>query len=451
MSRLTFFILSLALFVPVATSRAAEAGRRPNVILFFADDMGTVDLNCYGSRDLVTPNLDKLAERGVRFSQFYVASPVCSPSRAALLTGRCPQRAGVPSNVSSRPGGHGLPAEQMTMAELVHGAGYQTGLVGKWHLGTVAENHPLSQGFDYFFGHKAGCIDNYSHFFYWGGPHFHDMWRNREEHWERGTHFTDLIVRESSRFLESNRENPFLLYVPFNIPHYPMQGSDKFREMYTKLPEPRRAYAAMVSQMDDAIGKILAKVDALGLRDDTLIIFLSDHGHSTEERCNFGGGSAGPYRGSKFSLLEGGIRVPAIAALPGRIPAGEVRNQFAVSVDWFPTIAEYCGVQLPKRKIDGRSLVTTLEKNDLATRHEVYNWQYHDQWAVRTGDWKLVVNGNDTKHKTRLEGDERIFLSNLAVDDTETKNIAAVHPAVVERLTKLHEEWAAEVGVEKSR
>lgn len=445
----TLFIAVIAFSLTfVSGSKAIAETRRPNVILFFADDLGTVDLNCYGSLDLSTPHLDRLATRGVRFSQFYVASPVCSPSRAALLTGRVPQRAGVPGNVSSLPNRPGMPAEQITLAEMLKSSGYRTALIGKWHLGTIPANHPLSQGFDSFFGHKAGCIDNYSHFFYWKGPHFHDMWRDRSEYWERGTHFADLIVRESVKFIKENRDEPFLLYVPFNIPHYPMQGADRFREMYSDMPEPRRAYAALVSQMDDSIGRILAAVDDSNIRDDTLVLFLSDHGHSTEERCNFGGGSAGALRGAKFSLLEGGIRVPAIASLPGRIPAGEVRNQFAVSVDWYPTIAEYCGVKLPGHKLDGLSLVAAIDKNDLSTRHEVFHWQLGNQWAVRRGDWKLVINAADTKHNSHLQGDDRVFLSNLAIDDTERTNIAAEHPDIVAQLTELHQQWVEELGAQ---
>lgn len=441
----TIAAILLAIPLDTSTGSSAETDRPLNVILFFADDLGSIDLNCYGSTDLNTPHLDDLAHRGVRFTQFYVASPVCSPSRAALITGRYPQRAGVPGNVPSQPGHRGMPPEQVTLGEILSGAGYKTALMGKWHLGTLPDYHPNSQGFEEFFGHKAGCIDNYSHFFYWAGPHFHDMWRNRQEHWEQGTHFSDLIVRESEQFLEANQDKPFLLYVPFNIPHYPMQAADRFREMYADLPEPRRSYAAITSHMDDAIGQIMAKVDELKLRERTLVIILSDHGHSTEERANFGGGNAGPYRGAKFSVLEGGIRVPAIVSLPGIIPEGQTRDQVAVSIDWLPTIADYCDVTLPDRTFDGRSIKTIIHDPAAATPHPTFHWQLGHQWAVRDGDWKLVVNGNDTQHKTRLEGNDRIFLSNMAVDVTETKNIAAQHPDIVSRLTNLHKQWAEEV------
>ncbi|MBN1346634.1 MAG: sulfatase-like hydrolase/transferase [Phycisphaerae bacterium] len=428
------------------TARAEGAGgRRPNVIILFADDLGALDVNCYGSKDLQTPNLDSLAARGVRFTQFYVGAPVCSPSRAALLTGRCPQRAGVPGNVSSRPGNQGMPTEQVTLAEVLRGAGYRTGIFGKWHLGTVPECDPIGQGFDEFRGHKAGCIDNYSHFFYWNGPPLHDLWRDRTEVWESGVHFSDIIVREARRFLTENKDRPFFMYVPFNTPHYPLQGQDKWREHYAKLEEPRRSYAAFVSTLDEKIGEILKTVDELGLRGKTLIVFMSDNGHSTEERNNFGGGNAGPYRGAKFSLLEGGIRLPCIASLPGVIPTGQVRGQFATSMDWFPTIASLCGAELPDRKIDGKDITAVLKSAEAPTPHKVFHWESSGQWAVRDGDWKLVFNARDTKVGERLKGDDKVFLSNIAEDVSERKNVAKSHPDVVARFTKLHEEWVEDV------
>ena len=282
---------------------AGEAAPGPNVILILTDDQGTIDVNCFGAEDLDTPNLDALAGRGTRFTQFYVGAPVCSPSRAALLTGRCPQRAELPTYAY---GERGMPGHQVTIAEMLKAAGYRTGIFGKWHLGEVNDQVPLSQGFDEFFGHKLGCIDNYSHFFYWQGPNRHDLWRNNEVVWEAGQYFPDLVVREAHRFLEENQNQPFFLYLPFNVPHYPMQGEPEYRERYADLEEPRKAYAAFVSTIDEKIGAVIDKVDALGLRENTLIIFMSDHGHSVEERANFGGGDSGPYRGHKFTFWEGG-------------------------------------------------------------------------------------------------------------------------------------------------
>ena len=430
-----------ALLMLAPCARAAE--RPPNVILMFSDDQGTLDLNVLGARDLYTRNLDTLAGRGVLFTQFYAAAPICSPSRAALLTGRYPQRAGVPSNVPV--GGDGMPPSEVTIAEMLKGAGYRTGLIGKWHLGKVIKNGPLDQGFDYFFGHKRGCIDNFSHFFYWKGPNEHDLWINDREHWEDGAYFPDLMVREAERFLEQNKERPFFLYLPFNIPHYPLQPGDKWRAIYSHYPSPRRHYAALVSTLDEKVGQILAKVDQLGLRENTLIVFMSDHGHSTEERTMFGGGYAGRFRGAKAGLFEAGIRVPAIVSMPGVIPEGVVRDQLATAIDWMPTIAEITAVDMPNPGWDGKSLMPIIRSATEPPPHEVFHWQVGDQWAVRRGDWKLIVNGRDTD-RTRLEGDDKVLLVSLKRDPSEHENLAKALPHITDQLTELHESWAEDVA-----
>lgn len=431
---------------------AAESGRRPNVVVIFTDDQGSLDLNCYGSKDLHTPNLDSLAERGVRFTRFYAASSVCSPSRAGLLTGRYPHRAGVPGNAESRPeafgSGQGLADEQVTMAEMLREAGYRTGHFGKWHLG--AKPGPNGCGFDESFGFIGGCIDKWSHFNYggapWGSPpKRHDWQHNGEEVWVSGTHSGDLIARAANEFIEAGSDRPFFAYVAFGTPHYPMQPYDKYHEFYKDLPEPRRAYAALVSTMDEQVGRILAKIDELGLRENTLIVYQSDQGHSTEARANYGGGNAGPYRGAKASLFEGGLRIPAIASWPGRLPQGEVRGQFCTGCDWFPTIADLCGAELCERTIDGTSLVEVLESSDAPSPHEVWHWQLKNQWAVRSGDWKLICNARDTTDGRDIKMLKEPFLANLADDPGERTNVADGHPDVVKRLTRLHEKWMADV------
>jgi arylsulfatase A-like enzyme len=209
---LAFFLLICAL---------VQAQQKPNVIVIYTDDQGSVDLNCYGSTDLVTPNMDAIARSGVRFTQFY-AFPICSPSRASLLTGKTPQRAGVPGNVGATHGQRsGLPPEEYTMAEMFRDAGYKTAHIGKWHLGYTPEKGPNAQGFDYSFGHLVGCIDNYSHFYYWRGPNRHDLYRNGEEVFYDGQFFPDLMLREASYFMEHNRSDPFFIYFAINLPHYP--------------------------------------------------------------------------------------------------------------------------------------------------------------------------------------------------------------------------------------
>ncbi len=294
---------------------------RPNIIVILADDQGAIDLGVYGAKDLHTPNFDALAKRGVRFTQFYSAAPVCSTSRAGLLTGRWPVRAGVPSNCASQARGAGaLPPEEITMAEMFRESRYATAHIGKWHLGYTSETSPNTQGFDHSFGHMGGCIDNYSHFFYWSGPNIHDLWRNGTEVFHDGDYFPDLMAREAKQFMERHRDQPFFIYYALNTPHYPYQGDAKWLEHFKDLPHPRRLYAAFLAAQDERIGKLLETVDSLGLRNQTIIVFQSDNGHSTEERAHFGGGSAGPYRGAKFSLFEGGIRLPAMISWPATFP-----------------------------------------------------------------------------------------------------------------------------------
>lgn len=421
-------------------STEPEGVSRPNVVLFFTDDHGTLDLGSYGAPDLFTPHIDGLAKEGVRFTQFYVAASVCSSSRASLLTGRHHIRAGVRGNVSSQPGQPGMPTEEVTLAELLRSAGYRTGLFGKWHLGTIPECDPLGQGFDEYFGHLGGCIDNYSHYFYWNGPHFHDLWRNRKEVYEDGIHFTELMVRESKRFIRQNRDQPFFLFMPFNLPHYPPQAPIEYREWYESVEEPRKSYAASLSWVDHAVGEVLTELDQLGIADNTFVIFLSDHGHSTEQRTGYAGGYAGDFRGAKFSLFEAGIRVPCIMRFPGKIEQGEVRTQVASSMDIFPTLAEWCGATLPDRDLDGRSLVPVLESSNAPSMHPQLFWMMGDQWAVREGSWKLVVNARDTDGRP-VEGDEKVFLSHFLKDETERNNLVDQHPDVVERLTRLHKAW----------
>jgi len=431
-----YFLKTLGTGVAAITSSPAyilssnNSEPKPNIILILTDDQGTIDVNCYGAKDLITPNMDALAKRGTRFTQFYVGASLCSPSRAALLTGRFPQRAQLPGNARS---GKGLPSSQVTIAEILKKNGYKTGIFGKWHLGTVLPLSPNEQGFDEFLGHKEGCIDNYSHFYYWRGPNRHDLWKDENEIWESGNYFPNIIVREAKRFLEENKAKPFFLYLPFNTPHYPMQAEQKFVKKYENIKDPnRKRYAAFVSSLDDKIGQVMVKLDELNLRENTIVIFMSDHGHSIEERAFGGGGSAGPYRGHKKTMWEGGIRVPSIVSWPGQVPEGAVRDQIACSIDWLPTIAEYCGVTLPNRKIDGKSIVSLINSAEEKSPHEIMHWMLGKTWAVRQGKWKLVY-------------DKELFLSNMEKDVTETKNLAKQYPNIVNRLKKLHVEWVEEV------
>ncbi len=435
-----------SLMIPQAVLGRQQAARKPNVVLIFTDDQGSIDVNCYGAKDLYTANLDRLAAEGTRFTQFYVGAPVCSPSRAALMTGRYPCCAGLMSNAPSDKGRSGMPAEQVTIAEMMKSAGYATGHVGKWHLGYTPETMPNGQGYDYSFGHMGGCIDNYSHFFYWQGSNRHDLWRNGTEIWRDGEFFGDLMVDECKKFIDGNKDEPFFLYWAINMPHYPLQGKEKWRKKYEHLDAPRKMYAAFVSTMDDMIGEVVRHLDESGLRENTLIIWLSDHGHSVEQRTFGGGGNSGDFRGHKFTLWEGGLRVPCIVSWPGRIPQNSVRKQMAASIDWMPTIAEYSGVKLPDVNIDGKSIVPLIASENAPSPHDVLHWESGKHWAVREGDWKLVHNGPATDYKGRKIPKVDNFLSNMAEDVTETENLAETYPEIVKRLTALHNQWLKEVG-----
>ncbi|MGI9239665.1 MAG: sulfatase-like hydrolase/transferase [Verrucomicrobiales bacterium] len=436
----------LAIFFAGLIGISQGHARQPNVIIIFTDDQGSVDAGCYGADDLETPNIDLLAKRGSRFTQFYAAAPVCSPSRAGLLTGRYPLRAGVPGNTTSVKGKPGMPGDQVTIAETFKAAGYRTAHIGKWHLGYIPEHMPNAQGFDYSFGHMGGCIDNYSHFFYWQGPNRHDLHRNGEEVFADGEFFPDLMVRETCEFIKENQADPFFIYFALNAPHYPYQGEPHWLERYADLPVPRNLYNAFVSTLDARIGELVRFIDEVGLREETIIVFQSDHGHSTEERAHHGGGSSGPYRGAKFSLFEGGIRVPAIISWPGHLPEGKTLDQLAHSCDWLPTLAELAGVDLPGQEIDGSSLAPLLRGETETGPHGVLHWRVgmgaKAQWAVRNGDWKLIGHVRDTS-KPPAPGDPVAprYLSNLKSDPSEKVNLAKQHPEIVAKMEKMHSDW----------
>ena len=432
-------LLMLAFFTSASAMQHLDPP--PNVIIIYTDDQGTVDANCYGARDLHTPNMDLLAETGVRFSQFYSAAPVCSPSRAALLTGRTPLAVGLPGNAPSHKGGVGLASEQVIIAEKLKENGYVTGHVGKWHVGYTPETMPNGQGFDYSFGHMGGCIDNYSHFFYWHGPNRHDLWENNEEIWRDGEYFQDLMSDKVNTFLEENQDTTFFLYYALNLPHYPLQGTNKWRQYYQDMESPRNMYAACISTVDERIGYLLQKLESLGLRENTIIIFQSDHGHSMEERTFSGGGSSGPYRGAKFSLFEGGIRVPAIISWPGTLPSNVVRDQMSVNVDWFPTILDLCNIDYHENTFEGKSMRKVIFEN-ATSRHDAFWWYSREnRWAVRKGDWKLLKNPIDPSSDEPITESDSLFLVNIHDDPGESFNLASKYPEMVEELKETYETW----------
>ncbi|MHC4293659.1 MAG: sulfatase-like hydrolase/transferase [Planctomycetota bacterium] len=455
--KFTSLTLAAVLILPVIV--LGEEGCKPNVVIMFTDDQGTLDANCYGSKDLYTPTMDKLAETGVKFTQAY-AHTVCCPARAPMLTGRHPQRCGVNTWMQEKMTGtdnkNNMFREEITLAEVLKKEGYKTALFGKWHLGASADNGPTKQGFDEFFGLRNGFIDNYNHY-QLHGKGFHDLFEGTTEVFYEGEYFPDLMMTRALEFIERNRREQFFLYLGFNIPHYPEQSDKKFDERYAGLEEPRRSYAKIVSTTDDKMGRVVDKLEELGLRENTIIVFMSDNGHSEEENqilfddhnsglpkganygANGGGGNTGKWRGHKGQFFEGGIRVPAIISYPARLPKGIVRDQAIIVADWFPTILELCGIEPPDVKLDGLSVLPIIKNEKAKARHDILYWQWEDLWAVREGDWKLI-------------GKEQsgFFLGNLADQIPEGKNHLREKPKITERLTMLHEEWFEEVMLKKS-
>ena len=418
--------------------------KKPNVVVIMTDDQGYGDLGCMGSADLKTPNLDSLAENGVRFSSMYSASPVCSPSRASLLTGRYPARAGVRAILAGHRKASGLTPAVPTLATALKKEGYSTGIFGKWHLGLKNECRPNSNGFDEFSGFLAGCLDYYSHIFYYGmcdggvNP-THDLWENEEEVYADGEYLTERITRKAVDYIERHRDEPFFAYVAYNAPHYPMHAPQRYLDRFPDLPWDRRIMAAMINAVDDGVGEIVKTLDSLGLTEDTIIYFQSDNGPSRESR-NFldgtedpyYGGTAGIFTGHKFSLFEGGIRVPAIISWVGRIPH-RVIGAPHIATDIFPTVLEACGVDDGAYDMDGISILGELTGGEECL-HDYLFWEMEDQTAVRRGDYKLVLNGRVVEsEKPRAE----VFLSDLSKDPGEKTNLASEMPGLCAELTEL--------------
>lgn len=407
----------------------------PNVIVIYTDDQGTLDLNSYGASDLYTPNIDKLAEEGIRFTQFY-AAPVSSVSRAGLLTGQFAKHVGVVGNV----GRTGLPLEKETIAERLKDNGYNTALLGKWHLASDINHGPNVQGFDYFWGFRGGCVDNYSHYIYWGGPHEHDLWENERKIYKPGTYLIDESLDKMKGFIANSKDNPFFIYWAVNIPHYPLQPDPKWLDYYSSLPTPRKMYAASMSTLDDYVGQMCRYLEAEGLRENTIIIFQSDNGHSMEDRAFGEGGYAGPYRAAKFSLFEGGIRVPAILNWPAKLPKGEIREQIAMNIDWFPTIIDLCGIATKDMNVDGKSLLPIVVDNKKEV-HEVLHFDFSEQWAVRNGDWKLIYKPVDIYPNARIQLDDEYYLTNIKIDASEKTNLKDEYPLKVKELLELRNDF----------
>ncbi len=425
---------------------------KPNVIIIMTDDQGYGDLSCMGAEDFVTPNIDALAENGIRFSSMYSGSPVCSPSRACLLTGRYPGNAGVRAILAGHRRASGLTPEVPTIAAALKKLGYKTGISGKWHLGLKDECRPNANGFDEFSGFLAGCVDYYSHIFYWGmadgntNP-THDLWENNDEVYDNGSYMTERITDKSIDFIRRHKDEPFMLYVAYNAPHYPMHAPEKYMQRFAHLPWDRQVMAAMISAVDDGVGEIKNELVRQGIADNTIIYFQSDNGPSRESRNwldgrpdLYYGGTSGIFKGHKFSLFEGGIRIPAVLSWPQKI-SQKVVDTPHIAADIFPTILEACGGKASDYELDGKSLIPLIDGTDDA-QHEYLFWEMEGQTAVRKGKYKLVINGRLEEFS---EVQDEYFLSDLENDPGEKINLANELPELCEQLKNAALSWRQEL------
>ena len=444
-----------ALLLPAAVGvllagpvHGAVEAPRPNVVFILADDLGYGDLSCYGATDIATPNIDRLAREGMRFTDFYSAANTCSPSRAALMTGRYPPRSGV-NAVLFHDTPEGLPQSELTIAELLRDAGYRTGMVGKWHLGNTDEFMPWNHGFSEFFG-VPHSNDEKNFFVYDGQRRLLepvDQSRLIRRYTDRVLAFLDSAVRSGQ---------PFFLYYAPNAPHVPLYPSKGFAGRSR-----RGTYGDVVEELDASIGELLAKLDEHHIARKTLVIFSSDNGPWLAMRD--WGGSASDLRGGKTSTFEGGHRVPAIARWPDRIPAGTESHGMATMMDWLPTLVAFAGARLPTdRTIDGRNLVAVLERTGerdptpffyLRLRSPLDD-QHHETSAVRDGQWKLKLPQGGYPHlleplaKTEFYR-HGLLLFDLDADRGEQHDVSSDHPDLVARLSKEIDAFDASLMPEK--
>lgn len=407
--------------------------RAPNFVFLMADDLGYGDLSCQGARDVRTPNLDRLAREGVRLTDFYANGPVCTPTRAALLTGRYPQRLGLEGALPPEQAHRGLPPGEPTLATLLRQRGYRTALSGKWHLGYTPERAPNAHGFQRFFGLLGGNHDYFTHRDRNGKL---DLWRDTEPVQIEG-YSTHLITREAIRFLEAMREEPFFLYVAFNAPHWPIQGpQDAHRQITLRgwTQGDRKTYVQMVEALDAGVGEILAALQRWGLDTNTLVVFTSDNGG---DRFS----SNAPFSQGKGTLGEGGLRVPCIARWPGHIPPGSVSAQAGITMDWTETMLALAGPTLPSgRWLDGCDLLPVLGGARRPFKRTLF-WRrvgtdgIQTHRAVRDGDWKLIESRRGA-----------VQLFDLSRDPAEKTNLATNRPAQVKQLRKRLDRWEADVG-----
>jgi arylsulfatase A-like enzyme len=442
----TFTILfSLLCF---SRSVAHSQRRPPNILVIVADDMGYGDIGIHGSKDIPTPNIDALAKVGIHFTDAYVSGPYCSPTRAGLLTGRYPQRFGHEFNLDISPAysDFGLPVSERTMADRLKAAGYRTALVGKWHLGFGDKFHPMARGFDEFFGFLGA-----EHSYLDPEAASRDPLLDGKKVVVETTYLTDAFTDRAVDFIKRQKSQPFFLYLAFNAVHTPMQATDKYLSRFPHIAdERRRTYAAMVSAMDDGIGKTLAALRAEGLDENTLIFFFSDNGGPIMAGTTINGSSNAPLRGSKRQTWEGGIRVAFIISWKGHLPEGKTDARPIIQLDVLPTALAAAGVKpQPQWRFDGVNLLPFLTDKMSGAPHEALYWRLGQHMAIRKGNWKLVKTTEgplkevDPSTFNDLSGAE---LYNLAKDIGEKKNLAAAHPEKVKELAAAWQRWNKELA-----
>jgi arylsulfatase A-like enzyme len=419
------------------TAAAQQPAAPPNVVLIVTDDLGYGDVGSYGAPDAKTPNIDRLAKEGVRLTDFYANGSTCTPTRAALVSGRYQQRVELEVPLGSGVD-TGLPATGRSLPQLLKQSGYATGLIGKWHLGYKPEFGPNAHGFDYFFGFKSGYIDYYQHT---AGDGMEDLFENETPAHVDG-YMTDLITARSVRFIERNAQRRFFLEIAYNAPHWPYQVPDhpsvakddaRHLQPYEAGTSTRQDYVAVLERADRGIGAVLGALDQLGLARNTLVIFTNDNGGEWLSR-------SAPLFHRKWTLWEGGIRVPAILRWPGQIPAGRTSRQVGITMDLTASILAVTNTAVPPdTRLDGINLLPILSGRAPGVERTLF-WRINDaglrQRAVRSGDWKVMVDGGAT------------MVFDLKTDIGERNDLARERQDVAQRLRPLIAAWEKDVDTE---
>ncbi|MBN2316513.1 MAG: sulfatase-like hydrolase/transferase [Sedimentisphaerales bacterium] len=447
----TLSLGTLSLVCPKSLARSSNRERKPNFVLIVADDLGYGDIGCYGNKNNKTPHLDAMAAEGMKFTDFHSNGPMCSPTRASLLTGQYQHRFGRAFEGPLSAKAHadiGLPLDEMTIPEALKQAGYATGMFGKWHLGYKPPYLPIQHGFDEFRGLVTGDGDHHSHISRSGTE---DWWHDGKIEMENG-YSVNLITKHSIDFMARHRNKPFLLYVAHLAIHFPWQGPDEqghrvkghdYWNLSKLGPHEEGQVGPVVRQMVEAIdwsvGEIIATLKKLGLDKYTFVFFTSDNGGYLDYADRFKGeiSSNGPLRGQKGGVFEGGHRVPAIARWPGRIKAGTITHQTTMTMDLMPTYLELVGEKTSGHPMDGSTLTPLLFKEQPMPKRDLF-WRKDKEWAVRRGPWKLVHNEEN-----------KLMLFNLDDDIAEQNNLAKEKPDHVEQLLIAYRQW--EKDIEKNK